>query len=254
MSENQNVIQSFWDAAWNDGPTPLQWAGQLSFEDGVEIQLRVGDLYEAHGIRRYGWKVAATNKAVQAQLGVSEPAFGTIVEKNVRWSGAILPVGKLVKPHVECELAFRLNSHIENAKTLEDIRASVSFVHPSFEYIEKRVSVLALGVALADNAEHTGIVLGRPIIANAEFDYSKVTCTQFKNGEKVESGTGEAVLGNPLNSILWLKNALESHGRTLKAGDLVLTGSFVRQLPISSGDEVRAEFTGIGSVEVRAAE
>lgn len=251
MSDKQAWTESFWSAAWNSDPTPQEWSGQISYDEGLAIQLEVGDRYEAHGIRRYGWKVAATNKAVQDQLGVKEPAFGTIVEKNVHWSGAVLPIGNLVKPHIECELAFRLNEKITNAKTLEDVRASVSFVYPAFEYVEKRVSIQDLGVAMADNAEQTGIVLGRPLVPAADLDYTKVVCKQFRNDDEVASGTGEAVLGNPLNSILWLKGAFERLGRVLKAGDLVMTGSFVRQLPISTGDHIRAEFAGIGAVDVR---
>lgn len=254
MSLEQRVVDSFWDAAWNAGPTPVQWAGQISFDEGCAVQLEVGDRYEARGVRRFGWKVAATNKAVQAQLGVTEPAFGTLVEKNVLWSGAVLALGRLIKPHVECELGFRLNASIRSAKTIDDVASAVSFVYPAFEYIEKRVSVLDLGLALADNAEHTGIVLGLPIVPSRGFDYSKVVCTQFNNGAKIDSATGEAVLGNPLNSILWLKGALEKYGRQLNEGDLVMTGSFVRQLPVSRGDHVKAEFSGVGTVEIKTVE
>jgi 2-keto-4-pentenoate hydratase len=251
MTNKQKWINSFWQAAWNSTPTPSEWNGQLSYADGLAVQLAVGDLYEAHGIRRFGWKVAATNKAVQEQLGVSEPAFGSIMERNVQWTGASLSVGLLVKPHIECELAFRLNEKIATAKTIDDVRESISVVYPAFEYVEKRVPMNELGVAMADNAEHTGIVLGRPIVPLAGLDYSNVHCEQSRNGESVASGVGEAVLGNPLNSILWLKNALEKHQRALKAGEVVMTGSFVRQLPIFPGDSIRAEFNGIGVVDIQ---
>ncbi|MFM0088793.1 fumarylacetoacetate hydrolase family protein [Paraburkholderia sediminicola] len=254
MNQQQEVIESFWNAAWNSEFTPLEWAGHLSFDQGIAVQLEIGDRYEAHGVRRYGWKVAATNKAVQTQLGVSEPAFGTLVEKNVLWSGASLAVAGLAKPHVECELAFRLNGKIKFSETVDDVADSVNFVYPAFEYIEKRVSIMDLGLALADNAEHTGIVLGRPITPPSGFDYSNVVCTQTKNGERVDSATGEAVLGNPLNSILWLKQALKKYGRELKEGDLVMTGSFLRQLVLTPGDVVKADFSDIGAVELRAVE
>ncbi|MDM0042834.1 fumarylacetoacetate hydrolase family protein [Variovorax sp. J22G21] len=250
MTEKHEVLESFWRSAWERTPTPMQWAGQLSVDEGSLIQIQVGDRYEAHGIRRFGWKVAATNKAVQQQLGVSEPGFGSIYENKVLWSGAALASSQLIQPHIECELAFLLNKNIKSARTLEDMAESVDFVYPAFEYIEKRVTVLDMGVAFADNAEHTGIVLGQPVKHQIDRDYRQVVCTLFKNTSLIDSAPGEVVLGNPLNSILWLKQRLEKYQRQLTEGMVVMTGSFLRQLPVSSGDHIRAEFSGLGVVDV----
>jgi 2-keto-4-pentenoate hydratase len=73
------------------------------------------------------------------------------------------------------------------------------------------------------------------------------------NGHEVATGLGSAVLGNPLSSIAWLAGKLGEYGRRLRPGDIIMTGSFVRQFPLSPGDVAAAEFSGIGSVEVRVA-
>jgi 2-keto-4-pentenoate hydratase len=65
---------------------------------------------------------------------------------------------------------------------------------------------------------------------------------------------GSAVLGNPLNSIEWLAGKLGEYGRRLRPGDIIMTGSFVRQFPLHPGDAAIAEFSGIGRVEVSIAE
>jgi 2-keto-4-pentenoate hydratase len=62
------------------------------------------------------------------------------------------------------------------------------------------------------------------------------------------------VLGNPLNSIQWLAGKLVEYGRSLRPGDIVMTGSFVRQFPLHPGDAAVAEFSGFGRVEVGIAE
>ena len=67
------------------------------------------------------------------------------------------------------------------------------------------------------------------------------------------TGLGSAVLGNPMNSIRWLAEKLGQHGRRLRPGDIIMTGSFVRQFPLQAGDIAVAEFSGIGRVEVRIA-
>ena len=63
----------------------------------------------------------------------------------------------------------------------------------------------------------------------------------------------EPALTDPLNSIVWLSSKLAQFGRVLRAGDLIMTGSFVRQFPLLPGDSAAADFTGVGHVEARVA-
>jgi 2-keto-4-pentenoate hydratase len=64
----------------------------------------------------------------------------------------------------------------------------------------------------------------------------------------VATGTGNAVLGNPLNSLVWLAGKLGAYGRRLRAGEIVMTGSFTRQFPIAPGDRIETVFSGLGAV------
>ena len=84
-------------------------------------------------------------------------------------------------------------------------------------------------------------------------DLAQVGARVWLNGEEVATGLGSAVLGNPLNSIQWLAGKIGEFGRSLRPGDIVMTGSFVRQFPLRAGDVALAEFSGIGRVEVRMA-
>ena len=68
------------------------------------------------------------------------------------------------------------------------------------------------------------------------------------NGALVGAGRGDAVLGNPLNSVVWLAAKLGADRRALKAGEIVMTRSFTRQLPITPGDRIEALSSGLGRV------
>jgi 2-keto-4-pentenoate hydratase len=68
------------------------------------------------------------------------------------------------------------------------------------------------------------------------------------NGKEVATGWGSAVLGNPMNSISWLAAKLGQYARRLRPGDIIMTGSFVRQFPLGPGDVAVAEFSDIGGV------
>lgn len=249
MSNITEVVEAFW-AGRDEVGVPAELENKLTAEDGFRVQIAVQDLRDGHGDVRVGWKVAATNPVVQQQLGITEPAFGSLRSSRTYRTGHDLSLSSLVQPHAECEICFEINENISSAVTIEDARNAVSKCFPAFEMIEKRVPITDFGGAMADNAEHTAIVLGEGITIPPDIDFSKVECRLSVNGELIGSADGTAVLGNPLNSILWLKQRLQRYGVVLKPGSLIMTGSFLRQQLIREGDRFVAEFSDIGSVEV----
>jgi 2-keto-4-pentenoate hydratase len=250
MINLDNAIDAFWNSRFDVG-APSGWRGVLSADDGFRIQIAMQNRYDGEGDGRVGWKVAATNPAVQKQLGVSEPGFGGIRASRQYVSGHDLALEALVKPHVECEFCFLINARITKAQSLNEVLGAVDACYPAFEIIEKRVPISDLGAAMADNAEHTAIVLGKPINNFSQLRFDQIECRLTVDETVVGSGLGSAVLDNPLNSILWLKKRLERYGQILMPGTLIMTGSILRQQPITTGEHCKAEFDGVGTVEVR---
>src|SRR5262249_44538826 len=101
--------------------------------------------------------------------------------------------------------------------------------------------------------QQRSVVIGTPVRLTPTMALDQVTARVQLNGQEVATGLGSAVLGNPLNSIAWLADKLGQYGRRLRPGDIIMTGSFVRQLPLGPGDIAVAEFSGIGRVEVKIA-
>ena len=64
-------------------------------------------------------------------------------------------------------------------------------------------------------------------------------------------GHGKNVLGDPRIALAWLANELRQLGVTLRAGEVVTTGTCHPPLPIQSGDLFEADFGVIGKVSVR---
>ena len=63
-------------------------------------------------------------------------------------------------------------------------------------------------------------------------------------------GHGKNVLGDPRVALAWLANELRSLGITLRAGEVVTTGTCHAPLPIASGDRMDADFGVLGKVSV----
>ena len=241
-----DIVDAFWEARQRGEYFPAAYFDKLTIPQSYEIQLALIDRRVAAGEKHIGWKVGLTSAAIQQQFGFHEPVFGCILETVP--SGHVFAPADLIAPGFENELCMRIGRDLPSAITLEEARAAIDVVYPSLEIIETRGPFTAqIALALADNAQQKTCVLGKPVKLPADLESVKATITI--NGQEMATGLGSAVLGNPLHSIVWLAKKLAEYGRSLKAGDIVMTGSFTRQFPIAPGDKVHVSFAGIGDVE-----
>jgi len=73
----------------------------------------------------------------------------------------------------------------------------------------------------------------------------------IRNGVIEETGVAAGVLGHPASGIAWLANRLAPHGEGLRAGELVLAGSFTRPVDIASGDVFTFDYGLLGAFSCR---
>jgi 2-keto-4-pentenoate hydratase len=246
------AIESFWQARARGEHFPAEWFGRLSLDEAYRIQLGQIARRVAGGERQIGWKVGLTAKAIQEQFGFHEPVFGCVLESVP--SGHVFAKGALINPGFENELCMQVSRPLSGEIDLATARDAVGEIYPSLEIIETRGDLSKqIAVALADNAQQKTVVLGNPVKLAPGLALESVEARVEINDVEVATGLGSAVLGNPLNSLVWLAGKLAQYGRRISPGDLIMTGSFTRQFPLNSGDRVRTSFAEIGSVEASVA-
>jgi 2-keto-4-pentenoate hydratase len=243
--DNESLIEAFWQLRQQGVYFPPAYFGKLTVDQSYAIQLGLIERRRAAGERQIGWKVGLTAPAIQQQFGFHEPVFGCVLDSKP--SGHVFAPGELIAPGFENELCMRLRVDLSGTVGLDEARAAIDVVYPSLEIIETRGPVTEqIALALADNAQQKTVILGSPVALSA--DLVAIEARVSVNGKQVAIGTGDAVLGNPLHSIVWLAAKLGAYGRGLKAGEIVMTGSFTRQFPIAPGDEIETVFSGLGAV------
>lgn len=107
---------------------------------------------------------------------------------------------------------------------------------------------------VSDNAANAGIVLGAARHPLGAQDLRWVGAIVKRDGVVKETGLGAGVLDDPVTGIVWLVRRSAHYGQGLRAGDIVLSGSFIRPVECPAGSMNKADFGAFGQVTVRFAQ
>lgn len=234
----------------------------MSLDDAYAVQAKVVAARLASGCKRLGWKIGLTSRAMQQALNIDTPDSGVLTDDMLFADGALVPAGRFIQPRVEAEIAFLLKEPLSGmAITREDVLAATAHVAPSLEILDTRIlrADPATGKAriitdtVSDNAANAGLVLGEERHEPDAFDLRRVGAILKRDGIVEETGLGAGVLDDPVTGIVWLVRRLAQYGGGLSAGDIVLSGSFIRPVEAPAGSDFHADFGAFGSVSIRFA-
>ncbi len=204
-----------------------------------------------------GWKIAATSAAGQKHIGVDAPLAGPLLANRVLDNDATIALDGNVMKVAEAEFAFKFRTGLPkrtNPYTIDEVIAAVESLHPAIEVPDSRYNDFARVGApqlIADTACACWFVLGPA--ARSEWrsrDLVAHSVTVYRNNDRAASGSGANVLGDPRIALTWLVNELRTYGDGIQARQFVTTGTCIIPVPIAPGDNVRADFGELGSVNV----
>lgn len=228
----------------------------MTLEDAYAIQLaQIHELTSA-GRTVKGHKVGLTSGAMQRLLGVTEPDYGHLLDDFFHLEHMPIPTDRFLQPRIEPEVAFVLKKPLQGpGVTVTDAISAVDYVLPALEIVDSRIKDWKIGLfdTIADNASSGALVLGSTPTALADVDLRLGGAILHRNGTVVGTGAGGAVLGSPINSLVWLANTVGARGIVLEAGHVVLPGALCAMVPVAPGDSFTATFAGLGSVTARFA-
>lgn len=199
-----------------------------------------------------GRKIGLTSAPMQTLLGVDEPDFGFIVDEMVITSPSV-SAARFCAPRVEPEVAFLLKRSLRGPGVrVGDVYAATDAVAAALEIVDSRIAdwKLTLPDTVADNASSGAVVLGDWQPYTDALALPQATATLTLNGQHVDSGTGEAVMGDPAAAVAWLANALAAFGTELVAGQFIMSGSFTSAAFVHPGDVAATTITGLGTVSL----
>jgi 2-oxo-hept-3-ene-1,7-dioate hydratase len=232
---------------------------EMGMDDAYEVQNAIYRAKLAAGRNVVGWKIGLTSKAMQYALNIDVPDSGILFDNMVFDKGATVPEDRFIQPRIEAEIAFVMKAPLAGADINRDnVIAATDYVAPSIEILDTRIvrsdpktgQTRSVFDTISDNAANAGIVLGAERHAVDAHDLRWVGAIASRNGEVEETGLGAGVLNDPVESVVWLARRMSQYGQRIEAGQVILSGSFIRPVECPAGSHIHADFGPFGSVDI----
>lgn len=232
---------------------------QAGLDEAYAVQAALLAKKRAAGAKVIGWKIGLTSRAMQMALNITTPDSGVLLDDMLFADGATVPNDRFIQPRVEAEIAFVMKSPLKGAGvTRADVIAATDRVAPSLEILDTRIlradpatgRTRTIFDTISDNAANAGIVLGPQRHAPQTLDLRWQGAIVKRDGVVEETGLGAGVLDDPATGIQWLVHRLAAYDLGISAGDIVLSGSFIRPIEAPPGSHFHADFGSFGAVSL----
>ena len=232
---------------------------EMGMHDAYEVQKAIYNAKLVEGRKVIGWKIGLTSKAMQYALNIDIPDSGILFDDMAFEHDSTIPNGRFIQPRIEAEIAFVMKDAIGgDGVTRQDVIAATDYVAPSIEILDTRIlrvdpetgKTRSVFDTISDNAANAGIVLGPQKHAVDAFDLRWVGAITSRDGEVEETGLGAGVLNDPVQSVMWLAQRMAQYGQRIEAGNVILSGSFIRPVECPSGSDIHADFGAFGHVSI----
>ena len=222
------------------------------------------DLHEAYLIQKHsiehrlvrgeiltGYKLGFTSRAKMEQMGVHELIWGRLTNTMCIENEGSLNIGQFIHPRAEPEVAFRVGKSIDQALTHENVYEYFDSVAPAIEIIDSRYEnfKFTLEDVIADNCSSAGYVIGE--WHNNETVFNNLNLSLSINGKQAQHGNTNAILGNPVESLIEISKLSVKYGISINPGMIILAGAATSAEYIKKGDQVEAVFEDLGRVNLK---
>ena len=233
---------------------------EMTIEDAYAIQKAWVENKINNGAKMIGHKIGLTSRAMQMSSNITEPDYGTLLDDMLFAEGSDIPHSRFIVPRIEIELAFILDKPLSGPNcTVFDVLDATRYVVPALEIIDARIERIDVETkvtrkvidTISDNAANAGVVVGGRPVRPMDVDLRNIPGVLYKNGVVEESGISVAVLNHPAKGVAWLANKLFPYGVTLKAGEIILGGSFTRPVDANPGDTFHVDYGSLGCIACR---
>ncbi len=203
-----------------------------------------------------GKKVGCTSKEAMSQLKITEPFYGNLFSRFNSIDPDEISSKKFNKPFIEPEIALRIKEDIDisnapySIKDIDDLFdgfvCSLEIVDFRFNNTLKEIGALNL---IASNGASEYWLRSSEIFKLNKIDFEDHSIKISINDQIVGEGNTKNVMGNPLNSALWLINKIAKKGEILLKGQFISTGTCTKAHELNVNTKISADYGILGKIE-----
>ena len=203
-----------------------------------------------------GKKVGCTNKEAQIQIGVSEPFYGNLYSRFSSTNNCTIYSKNFSEPYIEPEISFILRKDVNISKApfslkqanelFEGLICSIEIVDFRFK---KPINKIGIENLIATNGASDFWIKGKKIFRLDEINLFDHPIKLIIDDIEIEEGNLNNVLGNPLNSALWVINKLAENNKAMLKGQYISTGSCTKAAKLLPNKKVKANFINLEIIE-----
>lgn len=197
-----------------------------------------------------GIKLGFTSRAKMEQMGVHDLIWGRLTDRMAYHESEKMDCSEFIHPRAEPEIAFRVCKDFDRQLDHTSVFDYIDAVAIAIEFIDSRFKdfKFSLEDVVADNCSSSAYVIGEwnPVST----DFRSVAINLSVDGYTVQSGNTNAILGDPVESVIEASRLLQENGESLEEGHIILAGAATAAEYIKPGQLISAESESLGIVKL----
>jgi 2-keto-4-pentenoate hydratase len=228
----------------------LSLANSFDLEDAYTIQKLSIDKRLERGEKLIGYKLGFTSKAKMEQMGLNDVIWGRLTDAMTIENGGVLDSNQFIHPRAEPEIAFRVSKRIDQILTSDNVNDYFDAVAPAIEIIDSRYKnfKFSLEDVIADNCSSSAYILGKWHVADTPVNHLSISL--LINNSAVQEGNSNAILGNPVDSLIEMSKMAFQYNEPIEAGKIILAGAATPAEYIHKGDKIEGHFENLGAIRL----
>jgi 2-keto-4-pentenoate hydratase len=232
---------------------PLRDLDNPLIKSGMTAQLAQRRARVAADEKPLGWKVGLGAPASMQRLGLAAPVVGYLMQRALLPSGGTASLKGYIKPVVEPEIGVHMARDLGSGATAAAANAAVKEIFPAIELadLDRAPATDNLDAVLAGDIFQRHVVLCDKTRAGAVT--AGLTSRVIRRGSETARTTDpEALTGKLADIVAHVANTLAAFGETLRAGDVIITGSITPPIAIEADETgLTHALDPIGEVSLR---
>jgi 2-keto-4-pentenoate hydratase len=221
---------------------------------GMAVQLGRRSERLSAGERPLGWKVGFGSPAAMQKLAIKAPLIGFLTNEALVATGATVSLAGWSKPAAEPEIAVHMGRDLPAGADRDTVKVAIAGLGPAIELADVDRPPEDVEHILAGNIYQRGIVVGPCDASRAGGVVEGLHGHIARNGSAfAQTSDPQALTGDLIEIVRHVADTLAAFGQTLRAGQIIITGSIVPPLWVEAGEEVVFKLDPVGSVSVRFA-